>query len=618
MTRLALPLVLLGLLGALGIFLFSRLSTTTYIASDRVFAGDYQISQGKRTVVKNGAKVTVEGNLKVQGKLECENGALNLEVKKDVTIEGVINCQRNEDADKEGEAVNGIALIVKGNFAATGKSVIASNSHIQVVESADLLLKTPEDIEKAYQEAGEDSGEKMRIGPFVPEAAGPVSYSPSSQPQSETVVQPKRFSIIENVNAQGAIKRVGDPNLPLPEVVDVKKVPRGTRLVIILFRMPNGTINLSDGVMLGPDGQDGVDVKGGCNINIPKNETKAQRDEKNGMRMRAHARVIRVNNYYLFLGDGGRGGNAETDKDCDPGIAIAGDGGEPANMKWTALEYIDIAGDFYLYPGKGGDGGKAIAYGKNGADGNPGKKGADAGARGGKGADNKRTLKATGDVRGLEKIFVGPMIAGDGGEAIVNPGKGGNGNVCDAKGGPGGRGVARGGKGGKISLSIPRGVKRVSSEFDRHGKDAPDLNKVGERGQDGPPCQGDAAPTPTPQKKTETAPRTDYAQGDFEFIDLATGQKVIGISVASNPHIIVATNGNPDVRGWLPIKIEVKVDGKTFWTGTIQGDPSQVCRGSTGCSMNGPKMPSNWQKIEVFAYDKNSQLVASFFETYKP
>ncbi|MBI4035917.1 S-layer homology domain-containing protein [Candidatus Daviesbacteria bacterium] len=131
-----------------------------------------------------------------------------------------------------------------------------------------------------------------------------------------------------------------------------------------------------------------------------------------------------------------------------------------------------------------------------------------------------------------------------------------------------------------------------------------------------------ASPSPVslPTKRSTGAPEAnEYSDGYFEFLDVATGQPSIAFSSAQKPHIIVATDPGKDVRVWLPIRIEIKKDGNNFWSGKIEGDPSQVCRGPTGCSTNGPSgIELDWKKIEIIAYDKNNRVVATFGETYDP
>lgn len=130
--------------------------------------------------------------------------------------------------------------------------------------------------------------------------------------------------------------------------------------------------------------------------------------------------------------------------------------------------------------------------------------------------------------------------------------------------------------------------------------------------------------TPTPKETQNSRSKNDvasndYSDGYFEFLDVAIGQPSIAFSTAQKPHIIVAADPGKDVRTWLPLKIEIRKDGSNFWSGKIDGDPKQVCRGSSGCSTNGPSgIGIDWKKIEIIAYDKNGKVVATFFETYNP
>lgn len=55
----------------------------------------------------------------------------------------------------------------------------------------------------------------------------------------------------------------------------------------------------------------------------------------------------------MILGDGGKGGNGQTDKNCFPAVAVAGNGGQPANFKLTAANSVEILGKFNFCPGKG-------------------------------------------------------------------------------------------------------------------------------------------------------------------------------------------------------------------------------------------------------------------------
>ncbi len=615
-------ILILAAIAAFIFFGYNQFSAKTYISADTIIKGNYSVGQNKTVIAKNGAKLTVLGDMNVKGILGCENGPLNLEVKGKLTVDGVINCQRQDSEFKEKQAaVLGLSIVVSGSADFNKDSVIASNGSIQIVDDPNFLLKTPEDLAKAYDKAGEDSGEGIRIGPLADEQNPPQNVLGSSIQLIRTAqAQTPPFYVI------GGTVIVGSFDKPLPKKLDLSKLSKYGDKVLVLFKLKKGNVVFpKKGFMKGPDGLDGKSVKGGCAIDLSKIKPGQPDAAGKGYRMRVDAKAIVVNDYDLYLGRGGRGGNAETDKDCKTGVAIAGNGGEAANMKWTADEYIEIKEKFTLHPGKAGDGGDAIAYGKDGQPGCPGDKGGDAAAKGGNGADNIKRLRAQGDIRGLFNIYIDSVTAGNGGKAEAHPGKGGDGSKCDCQGGTGGKGVENFGKGGRIEpMKLPQGVNRTDNSQDRAGEDAgQDRVFVADSGKDGPVCTGKIVkPTPklTPVLKIDGgSTSSDYSDGYFEFLDTATGQPSIAFSTAQKPHIIVATDPGKDVRTWLPIKIEIKKDGNNFWSGKIEGNPKQVCRGPSGCSINGPSgIGVDWKKIEITAYDKNNRLVAVFGETYNP
>ena len=106
------------------------------------------------------------------------------------------------------------------------------------------------------------------------------------------------------------------------------------------------------------------------------------------------------------------------------------------------------------------------------------------------------------------------------------------------------------------------------------------------------------APTSTSQVPQE-APVGTYA---LEFS-----------GAGASPYIIVGSK-TEDVREQLPITIEFLKNGTSAWTGTIDGDPSVVCRDATGCGMEGPdfndlKMGKD-DKLEVIAKGKDGTILA--------
>ncbi|MBI2595106.1 hypothetical protein HYW46_00025 [Candidatus Daviesbacteria bacterium] len=520
-------IILISLAVILAAFLgYQNFNSSSSIDKDTVISGDYKIGKDKTIVVRNGSKVVVKGKTEIAGSLRCENGAIKLETQGDLKVTGAIVCNRDKGDKKPSGDEQGINIIAKGDFDFEKDSVLASNAHIQIVESEDLLLQTQEDFKNAFNETAQDSGEGFRIGPLFNNIPKQTTFDnlPQLQITPQTDTNLPAVSLIKTVQAdnskRGAFRGKigqswGNPNDKLPGWVDLKDIPRYLDYLLFWVNMPNRTLELYDSVIFTPNGHDAKDILGGCDINAPDAEKiKDENDDtdavkKNAMRMRARAKVIKVKNFHLFLGDGGKGGDAVTDKNCRPGKAIAGHGGNAANFKWTAQENIDIVGSFFIYPGKGGDGGKAIAYGDKGDPGCPGKTGFNATAKGGWGAPNHRVLSATGDVGGLQNIYIDQMVGGNGGDAEVYPGEGGDADKCDCKGGKPGTGYATPGKGGDVSLKYPPGVQRGVGVKDVKGEDGKAVGQKGLLGKDGSACGGDksvtAKPSPSPKKVDTTS-----------------------------------------------------------------------------------------------------------------
>lgn len=579
-------LLILVIVGALGFFILNQLgllqNSKTYITQDTTIKEDYLIEKDKTVVLKNGAKLTVEGRTKIDGNLECENGPISLEAKGELVVDGQFFC------------IQGINIVMSGDADFTNNSVIASDSNIQIVDSPDLLLKTQEEIDKAFDEVGEDTGGEPRIGPFV---SNNSSKKASIVPSVAGVDSEQPSGKTNKIKFSGKTIKAGDVNKKFDKDQNLEKIPKKIDRVILLFKTPKGVLNISDASFSAPDGQPGEDITKGCDIDIP--ETEKDGEKRNGMRVRLWADNIVINNFYLTLGDGGRGGNATTDEDCySTAVAKAGHGGEPGNFKFSGANGIQVVGQFMINPGRAGEGGVATANARGGFDGCPGKAGGETEAVGGNGGAVKRSLSASGNVGGMSKILVGSLVGGDGGDANSNPGNGGNANKCECKGGVSGVGTATPGQGGEVSFTAGSGVGRLPGAEDKPGEDGKSNIKAATGGIDGEMC---------PKPSTGVSPA-----GHFEFIDNASGSSSNSYGLLKSPHLIVVF---PGAKDGLPITLEIWVDGKLFWTGTIQGNPNIVCRDANGCSMNGIPVPNGWQKIEIKAYDKDGNLVASHIET---
>lgn len=131
------------------------------------------------------------------------------------------------------------------------------------------------------------------------------------------------------------------------------------------------------------------------------------------------------------------------------------------------------------------------------------------------------------------------------------------------------------------------------------------------------PSTSGASPNPqtSPQKSSEQPSKLAPASGFWEFLDTNQNwQRVPKLPYGHLVHLIVASNGTPDIRTLLPIRIVLKIDSNLAWTATISGDPELNCRDATGCSIDGPLIQNDWQNktIELNAYDKNELLLAHY------
>ncbi len=420
---------------------------TAVYDSDTILEGDVTIAAGEQTTLKNGAVLTVRGNLDVQGELVCDGGSMKLVVGGALTItSGTLECKGGGD----------VAIVAKGPITFGDDANIVSDGSVQVVDDESKLAKTDGDIEAIFNETGEDSGEGTRIGPMIEggKVGGGISLVPSLPGYASL------FGAIDVAEAQNATDKDGNPipgvvisgtwtvgegGAP-PSGVDVQTPEKKIKKIILNFNFgQNGDVALQNFHLIGPKGRSGEGDEGkSCNAR--------GKDGEDAFRFRVVARNITLDEFRLELGDGGDGGSAETTKNCDPGIAKGGKAGEAGNFKMTAVGKIQI-NSFHIVPGRGGSGGSATAHGKDGLPACPGERGGDATATGGDGGKNKKELAASGAVTGVGNVTIDVVRGGYGGDAVADPGKGGNGTACKCAGGPGGKGTATSGKGGDASLS---------------------------------------------------------------------------------------------------------------------------------------------------------------------
>ena len=459
---------------------------------------DLTVADGETYVIKDDSTLTVDGNLTVNGTMQCENGSLNVSVKGNLTVNGILICEIPQELADDDLGV-GISIVAEGDVEFTKDSYVISNGHVVLAESKEGLIESQEKLDELYEEAAKDEGEGPRIGPFIPisiSTANPKIASATEKVEVKPeVIMPSEDSIVDKFKnliipgaqaaAQPAVDAdgnpvpntvrvggtwiVGNPAAPPPGGIPIPEPPKRIKRILVVYNFGGRNMSLDDLILWGPDGKRGNDVKAGCDITAG--------DGDNAFRMNVVASNITINKFDLHLGNGGRGGDAETDKNCDPGKATGGNGGEASNFRFRAVNRINITGAMIIFPGQGGVGGTATAHGKDGKVGCPGEKGGDAIAVGGIGGDNKKGLKVKGNVQGIDQIEINDIVGGFGGKAIARAGNGGDGNAC-CDGGNGGKATATGGKGGDAASKTARAL----------GGDGGDVTAVGGKGGNGGDC----------------------------------------------------------------------------------------------------------------------------------
>src|SRR3989344_6228764 len=394
------PKILIGLIALIiiggGAFWFLKGASATIITEDTTYeAADVP----DNLVMKGGAALTVNGAFVLDGTISCDDGALRMNVNGDLTVKGDLAC--------EGEDAPGIMVVATGDVIFEKSATVVADGSIQIVADAADLLTTDEAIEAAYEEAGKATGEGPRFGPFVDD--GSVSVVPARTIEKATVApafvniayaqdaRDKDGNLIPSAVISGDWVG-GDGGLP-PAGVAIDTPDKKVKRIILNFDFgKDGNVTLTDFHLVGPAGRDGKSDEGkSCNAR--------GEDGESAMRFRVQAKNIEINNFRVELGNGGAGGTAETTKECDPGVAKGGAGGEAGNMKMTAAAGI-VINSMTIVPGAGGNGGGATAYGKNGVTACPGGEGGDATATAGAGGKNKKELSADGAVSGLGNITI--------------------------------------------------------------------------------------------------------------------------------------------------------------------------------------------------------------------
>jgi hypothetical protein len=470
-NKLVIVTLVLVALGAVYYFFFS--GKPLVISTDMTISGNYIVGAGKTAMIRNGATLTVTGNVTIDGLLTCENGPVTIIVGGSFSSSGRVDCRR----ENEGETA--IAIAAK-RFSFAHGSAVYSVGNIFLTGERSKLPKNADAIKQLYDEAAEDSGRGggARLGPFV--YAMPTENIASllrgvGIALNESAYMDTRTLVAGTAFAAGSFDE-GDGSV-FSGTWEMNHAGKRTLMSIDLG--DDDTIDFSGLILKGADGKDG-------NGDTEKNCHARGEDGGNGMRLRVSAKTISVEELTLELGNGGAGGNASTPAKCDDALARAGAGGTTGNLKFIAGESINI-NRLSIMPGKGGEGGNASASSADGVNGCPAGSGKDATAIGGAGGPNGKRLAATGAVTNVDRIEITRIIGGEGGEASAKAGKGGSGNACGCKGGRGGDATANAGHGGDASIGIPRKTGEA------HGGDGARVEAIGGEGGAGGSCADESA-----------------------------------------------------------------------------------------------------------------------------
>lgn len=403
----------------------------TLISADVVFPDPMRIPDGQTTTVTNGAHITCNNDLLIDGTLTAYDEDINLDVLGDLTLNGHIILDGADTSVPDGTEGHNINIVAQSNMDLNDTGSISPKGNLQIVDD-------PAD-QQTSQEIANDTAtdQNPELYPFN------LMPDDGSHGASRVVDVTRRASATQYYGpAPWTWNVTGNwGQVPTP--------PQGVTRIVLRVYQRNGNTVFHDWNITGPKGRKGRDDVG-C--------TATGKPGQDGFNLRVHcANRMTFNNVTINLCDGGDGGDATAGPCCDA-VAVGGKGGQPGKFRFTAGAEIRILGTFNLNPGQGGNGGLATATGKDGDPGCPGMPGCNATATGGAGADTFFGIWVRGAVNGIGNTTLGPAHGGDGGNAIATGGAGGETTCACADGAAGGAATANGGKGGNANFGALAGA----------------------------------------------------------------------------------------------------------------------------------------------------------------
>lgn len=441
-----------------------RSFTSSSTDASTFIQGDLTIRAGEIRTIYGGSPLSVTGDLTVIGTLECDSspgatGSLHITVGGTLSVSGKIECLLENMSDRVTPALS----IVAPKIIFTESSQLAANGSVDIVAHESDLLNDPLLIETWRTSTKINGTTISALGPFTDGNPMRDIREGSGTSRSEARV----------AATLAGTWHIGDMIAQSAAPTDATK--RNVTMPFLHLDMSDeGLVRMKGLKIESGDGKTGThDIGADCDALGGTGD--------DALFFRIHAGNIIADDLSIVFGNGGKGGDAETRGDCSLGQAIAGRGGRPGNLYWTAAGTIEVS-RIAITPGKGGRGGDATAHGKSGTDACPGEAGGSARAVGGDGGGSGYVLSMQGDARGVDHITISRVVGGDGGNGTAIAGPGGNGNACGCQGGKGGASETRGGSGGAGTVLL------LTNTVEGHGGDAGHAGSRGGVGGNGGQC----------------------------------------------------------------------------------------------------------------------------------
>lgn len=426
-----------------------------YIAGSRAFAGGLSIGSAETLVVKNASSPTsttleIQGDFVCRGDIDIWDSAAT--VRFNISGKATLGCSVRFSTD---DPANRVIFVVGGGVDLVEGFSTPSTGHVIVTDNASLI-RLPDD--------------------YLTDSTTDDGVTPSIMPAGETASAARSAALAPLLPRAGGCSST--------HTLRGGFAPPAHRRVLSQGRYDGQPVVLAawfdcdvvvDNVRVDPPGWD----------DLPASE----RSERNGgagrkgltLNLNSRGKIRFNGNSFLTLMNGGRGQDQRVTG--NPAVARGGNGGASGDLKIAAAAGFDFSnGTLTIIPGRGGDGGNAVATGTAGANGCPGQPGGNATATGGGGADERKVLKARGFDPG-GKVFVGDIRGGNGGRANATGGAGGAGSAGQCNGGAGGHGSTQAGKGGDASFRYS-GTGTLAAPL-TVGGDAGSTVAVSGRGGDG-------------------------------------------------------------------------------------------------------------------------------------